>query len=83
LFLVDDTTIRAVQDAHARAGDLAAAVELRERFPGISSNSAALNAVRMILAMKPDDGTLTARLAALKAERRRPAKPREITIRWD
>lgn len=83
MFLIDDASIQAIQAAHARAGDLAAAIELRQRFPGITSNAAALNAVRMVLTMRPDDGTIAARLAALKADRRRPAKPREIVIRWD
>jgi hypothetical protein len=83
VFLIDDASIQAIQATHARAGDLAAVVELRERFPGITSNAAALDAVRMVLTMKPDDGTITARLAALKVERRRAIKPREIVIRWD
>jgi hypothetical protein len=38
------------------------------------ASNAALEAVRMVLAMRPDDdGAIAARLAALKAERRRPA----------
>lgn len=85
MFLVDDATIRAVQAAQARGGDLAAVVELRERFPGITSNAAALGAVRMVLAMRPDDGEITARVAAVRAEWRR-AKPRvpkgEALVIW-
>ena len=58
--------------AYARSGDLGAIVELRQRFPGITNNTAALDVVRMVLTMRPDDGTIAARIAALKAERRRP-----------
>jgi len=52
MFSIDDATIRAVHGAHARGGELVAVVELRERFPGISSNAAAADCVRRIIAVR-------------------------------
>ena len=79
MFMLDDATIRAVHAAYARGGDLAAVVEVRERFPGLAS-AAALDCVRRILAMQPGkEAVIAARLAAVRAEQR--AK-RGYVIRW-
>ena len=80
--LIDDPTINAVHAAYARGGDLAAAVELRERFPGLASNGVALDCARVILSMRPGQGeVLAARVAAARAVDR-AKRPVPVVIRW-
>jgi len=52
MFLVDEETITAIRTAYAEGGELAATVELRPRFPGITSADAPACA-RSIAAMEP------------------------------
>jgi hypothetical protein len=82
MMLIDDPTIRAVHAAHARGGDLAAAVELRERFPGLAGNVAAMDCVRRILQMQPGmDEIIAARVAAAK-QVSKAKRSRGYVIRW-
>jgi hypothetical protein len=52
MFLVNEATITAIRTAYAEVGELAAAVELRRLFPGITSADAPACA-RSIAAMEP------------------------------
>lgn len=52
MFLIDESTITAIRTAYTEGGELAAAVELRRPFPGISAEAARLCA-RRIAAMEP------------------------------
>jgi hypothetical protein len=52
MFLVNEETITAIREAYAQGGELAATVELRRLFPGITSTAAPACA-RSIAAMEP------------------------------
>jgi hypothetical protein len=52
MFLVSELAIAAIHTAYAEGGELAATVELRPRFPGITSADASACA-RSIAAMEP------------------------------
>ena len=52
MFLVNDETITAIRTAYAQGGELAATLELRRLFPGITSTDAPACA-RSIAAMEP------------------------------
>jgi hypothetical protein len=52
MFLINESTINTIREAYAQGGELAAAVELRRLFPGITS-SAAPACARSIAAMEP------------------------------
>ena len=79
MFSIDDASIRAVHTAYERGGELLAVVELRERFPGVTSNAAAADCVRRILAMQVGQEAL---IAARMAEHRRLLRKNGYTIRW-
>lgn len=53
MFAVDEATADAIRDAFQRSGELAAVVELRRRFPGVSDNEEARRCVRAIAAWQP------------------------------
>jgi hypothetical protein len=53
MFAVDQATADAIRDAFHRSGELAAVVELRRRFPGVSDNEEARRCVRAIAAWQP------------------------------
>jgi hypothetical protein len=38
MFMVDEASAAAIREAYEKGGELAAAVELRQRFPGIQDN---------------------------------------------
>ena len=83
MFLIDDATIRAVHAAYTRGGELGAVVELRERFPGVASNAAALDCVRRVLLMPPNaEAAMVARLAALKNQKR-SKRSQPLIILWE
>jgi hypothetical protein len=46
MFAVDESTADAIRQAYEEAGELAAVVELRRRFPGIADNENARRCVR-------------------------------------
>jgi hypothetical protein len=48
MFTVSEAEAAAIRQAHERSGELAAAVELRRLFPGITDNAVARGCVRMI-----------------------------------
>ena len=50
---VSVTQADAIRAAYERGGELAAAVELRQRFPGIFSNAQARECARIIAGWKP------------------------------
>ena len=61
MFLVTDADAAAIREAYDRAGELAAVVELRQRFRGITDNERARICVRSIIGWKtpvisPDAG---------------------------
>ena len=53
MFSVSDAEAAAIRAAYERGGELAAAVELRRRFPGIFSNAQAGECARIIVGWKP------------------------------
>jgi hypothetical protein len=66
MFLVNEETITAIRTAYAQGGELAAAVELRRRFPGITRADAPACAMS-IAAMEP--------LPPIPVKPRRKARP--------
>ena len=52
MFSVSDTEAAAIRAAYERGGELAAAVELRRRFPGIESTAVARECARVIAGWK-------------------------------
>jgi hypothetical protein len=48
MFSVSETEAAAIRAAYRQSGELAAAVELRRRFPGITDNAKASEFVRII-----------------------------------
>jgi hypothetical protein len=53
MFLVTEADAAAIQAAYEQSGELAAAVELRRRFKGITDNKKALACVRSIVGWAP------------------------------
>lgn len=49
MFMVTEADAAAIREAYDRAGELAAVVELRQRFRGISDNEQARACVRSIV----------------------------------
>ena len=52
MFMVTDADAAAIREAYDRAGELAAVVELRQRFRGITDNEQARACVRSIMSWK-------------------------------
>jgi hypothetical protein len=67
MFTVSNSEAAAIRDAYERSGELAAAVELRRLFPGITDNAVALDCVRMIIGWRPP----AADASALRPKRRK------------
>jgi hypothetical protein len=53
MFAVDEPTAEAIRAALERGGEMAAVVELRRYFPGVTDNEQARVCVRSIAAWKP------------------------------
>jgi len=53
MFSVSETEAAAIRAAYLQGGELAAAVELRRRFPGIADNAQARKFARIIAAWQP------------------------------
>jgi hypothetical protein len=53
MFLVTESDTAAIQAAYEQGGELAAAVELRRRFKGITDNETARACVRNIIGWRP------------------------------
>jgi hypothetical protein len=53
MFLVTESDATAIRAAYEQSGELAAAVELRRRFKGITDNEKARACVRSIVGWKP------------------------------
>jgi hypothetical protein len=53
MFSVSEAEAAAIRAAYERDGELAAAVELRRRFPGIESTAKARECARIIAGWKP------------------------------
>ena len=53
MFTVSDAEAAAIRAAYRQSGELAAAVELRRRFPGITDNAQARECARIIAGWKP------------------------------
>jgi hypothetical protein len=53
MFIVDEASVEAVRRSFAESGELAAAVELRRRFPGINDLAHARKLVRVLLSWRP------------------------------
>jgi hypothetical protein len=53
MFMVDEATAEAIRRAYEEGGEFAAAVELRQRFPGITDNDNARRCVRAIIGWTP------------------------------
>ena len=81
--MIDDATIKAVRAAHAQGGDLAAAVELRERFPGLASNAVAMGCLPSILAMKPGMAEVLAARVAAARQAAKATRARGLVIQWE
>jgi hypothetical protein len=67
MFVVSEEEATAIRDAFDRGGELAAGVEVRRRFPGISDNEQARRCARIIVGWRP-----------VKLPPRLPARPRKI-----
>jgi len=52
MFAIDEADVAAILAAFEQAGEMAVAVELRRRFPGLSEN-AGREAARMIVRWRP------------------------------
>lgn len=53
MFAIDEASIEAVRQAFVEGGELAAAVELRRRFTGLSDLATARRVVRLLLCWQP------------------------------
>ena len=53
MFVVTDADAAAIRTAFEQRGEFAAAVELRQRFPGITNNAQARECARTIAGWKP------------------------------
>jgi hypothetical protein len=65
MFVVTDAEAAAIRAVYEQRGELSAAVELRQRFPGITDNAQARECARTIAGWKP-----------LRAVKRMPKPPR-------
>ena len=54
-FIVTNDDATAIQEAYDRAGELAAVVELKQRFKGITDNENARRCVRSIVGWRTPD----------------------------
>jgi hypothetical protein len=70
MFSVSEAEAAAIRAAYEQRGELAAAVELRRRFPGIDSTAQAREFVRVIAGWKP------------RSLRELPKRPRLPRVRW-
>ena len=53
MFVVTEEDAAAIRAVYEQRGELAAAVELRQRFPGITDNAQARECARTIASWKP------------------------------
>ena len=53
MFVVSDADAAAIRAVYQQRGEFAAAVELRQRFPGITDNAQARECARTIAGWKP------------------------------
>jgi hypothetical protein len=53
MFAVTEADTTAIQTAYAQGGELAAAIEVRRRFPGITDNAKARECARIIAGWNP------------------------------
>ena len=53
MFMIDEATAAAIRATFDQGGELAAAIELRRRFPGITDNSEARRCARAIAGWQP------------------------------
>ena len=60
MFAITEADIEAICAEFDRSGELAAAVELRRRFPGLSDNAGARECARMIARWRPAPDGATA-----------------------
>jgi hypothetical protein len=60
MFIVTDADATAIREAYDRAGELAAVVELKQRFRGITDNEQARRCVRSIVGWRTPDMAPTA-----------------------
>jgi len=72
MFTVSDAEAAAIRVAYEQRGELAAAVELRHRFPGIFSTAQARECARIIAGWKP---------LPLRSVKRLPKPPRVRGVR--
>jgi hypothetical protein len=56
MFVIDEASAEAIRHVLNESGELAAAVELRRRFPGVSDLAQARSCVRAIAGWHPQDG---------------------------
>jgi hypothetical protein len=81
MFTVSDAEAAAIRQAYEQSGELAAAVELRRLFPGITDNTVARDCVRMIVSWPPPSAEPPApprpkRKRSKNAPRQIPGDPR-------
>jgi hypothetical protein len=74
MFIVDEACAAAIREAYEQRGELAAAVELRRRFPGIGDNQQA-RSMAIRIAGWPSDAELEERIAAVRKTAGRDATP--------
>ena len=53
MFVVSEADAAAIRAVYQQRGEFAAAIELRQRFPGITDNARARECVRTIAGWKP------------------------------
>jgi hypothetical protein len=70
MFVVTDADAAAIRAVYRQRGEFAAAVELRQRFPGITDNTQARECARTIAGWKP-----------LRPVKRMPKVPRLRRVR--
>ena len=73
MFSVSEAEAAAIPAAYERGGELAAAVEVRRRFPGIFDNAQARECARIIASWKP---LPKAQLLSVRVERKTRKPPR-------
>jgi hypothetical protein len=74
MFVVSEEAATAIRAAFDRGGELAAAVELRRLFPGITDNAEARACARTIAGWKPLPAA-ACQITRLRPRRGRPTKP--------
>jgi hypothetical protein len=72
MFVVTEADAAAIRAVYERRGEFAAAVELRQRFPGITDNAQARTCARSIAGWKP---------LPLRPVKRMPKPPRLRRVR--